>query len=96
MQSVAAAADQVQNEHRRLDVLVNNAGTAEPRVGVADLTADEAMKGSNAAELADAGWNVFSFTTSTHNSHQTGRNRFSDLVPIHRLRCGLCWVFVSV
>jgi NAD(P)-dependent dehydrogenase (short-subunit alcohol dehydrogenase family) len=26
-------------------VLINNAGTAEPRVGAADLTADEAMKG---------------------------------------------------
>jgi len=29
----------------RVDVLVNNAGTAEPRVGAAELTADEAMKG---------------------------------------------------
>jgi len=43
--SVAAAAAQVQNEYGRLDVLVNNAGTAEPRVGAADLTADEAMLG---------------------------------------------------
>ena len=43
--SVAAAADQVENDHGRLDVLVNNAGTAEPRVGAADLTAGEAMQG---------------------------------------------------
>ena len=43
--SVAAAAERVRSEYGRLDVLVNNAGTAEPRVGAADLTADEAMRG---------------------------------------------------
>jgi NAD(P)-dependent dehydrogenase (short-subunit alcohol dehydrogenase family) len=43
--SVAAAAERVRNEYGRLDVLINNAGTAEPRVGAADLTADGAMKG---------------------------------------------------
>lgn len=43
--SVAAAAERVRSEYGRLDVLVNNAGTAEPRVGAADLTADEAMEG---------------------------------------------------
>jgi NAD(P)-dependent dehydrogenase (short-subunit alcohol dehydrogenase family) len=43
--SVAAAADKVRSEYGRLDVLINNAGTAEPRVGAADLTADEAMRG---------------------------------------------------
>jgi NAD(P)-dependent dehydrogenase (short-subunit alcohol dehydrogenase family) len=42
--SVAAAAERVRSEYGRLDVLVNNAGTAEPRVGAADLTADDAMK----------------------------------------------------
>jgi len=43
--SVAAAAKRVQSQYGRLDVLVNNAGTAEPRVSAADLTAREAMKG---------------------------------------------------
>ena len=43
--SVAEAAEQVRSEYGRLDVLVNNAGTAEPRVGAADLTADEARRG---------------------------------------------------
>ena len=33
--SVAAAADKVRSEYGRLDVLINNAGTAEPRVGAA-------------------------------------------------------------
>jgi NAD(P)-dependent dehydrogenase (short-subunit alcohol dehydrogenase family) len=43
--SVTAAAERVRSEYGRLDVLINNAGTAEPRVGAADLTADEAMLG---------------------------------------------------
>ena len=43
--SVAAAAERVSSQYGRLDVLINNAGTAEPRVSAADLTADEAMKG---------------------------------------------------
>lgn len=43
--SVSAAAARVREEYGRLDVLINNAGTAEPRVGVADLTAEEAMAG---------------------------------------------------
>jgi NAD(P)-dependent dehydrogenase (short-subunit alcohol dehydrogenase family) len=50
--SAAAAAEQVQGEYGRLDVLVNNAGTAEPRVGAADLTADEAMLGFGINVLA--------------------------------------------
>lgn len=33
------------DEYGRLDVLINNAGTAEPRVGAEDLTADAAMDG---------------------------------------------------
>ena len=56
--SVAAAAEQVRSEYGRLDVLINNAGTAEPRVGVADLTADEAMQGF--------GINVFGPIRVTH------------------------------
>jgi NAD(P)-dependent dehydrogenase (short-subunit alcohol dehydrogenase family) len=43
--SVAAAADRVRGEYGRIDVLINNAGTAEPRVGASDLTADAAMLG---------------------------------------------------
>ena len=43
--SVAAAAERVQSQYGLLDVLVNNAGTAEPRLSAADLTAREAMKG---------------------------------------------------
>jgi NAD(P)-dependent dehydrogenase (short-subunit alcohol dehydrogenase family) len=56
--SVAAAADQVRSEYGRLDVLVNNAGTAEPRVGAADLTVDEAVQGF--------GVNVFGPIRVTH------------------------------
>jgi NAD(P)-dependent dehydrogenase (short-subunit alcohol dehydrogenase family) len=56
--SVAAAAERVRSEYGRLDVLINNAGTAEPRVGAADLTADEAMKGF--------GINVFGPIRVTH------------------------------
>jgi NAD(P)-dependent dehydrogenase (short-subunit alcohol dehydrogenase family) len=56
--SVAAAAERVRSEYGRLDVLVNNAGTAEPRVGAADLTADEAMRGF--------GINVFGPIRVTH------------------------------
>jgi len=43
---------------RALDVLVNNAGTAEPRIGAADLTADEAVQGF--------GINVFGPIRVTH------------------------------
>jgi NAD(P)-dependent dehydrogenase (short-subunit alcohol dehydrogenase family) len=53
--SVAAAAEQVRSEYGRLDVLIN---TAEPRVGAADLTADEAMQGF--------GINVFGPIRVTH------------------------------
>jgi len=56
--SVAAAAGRVRSEYGRLDVLVNNAGTAEPRVGAADLTAEEAMQGF--------GINVFGPIRVTH------------------------------
>jgi NAD(P)-dependent dehydrogenase (short-subunit alcohol dehydrogenase family) len=41
----AAAAGRVQGEYGRLGVLAGNAGTAGPRVGTADLTAAEAMRG---------------------------------------------------
>ena len=43
--SVDAAAARVGKEYGRLDVLINNAGTAAPRVGADDLTADAAMEG---------------------------------------------------
>jgi NAD(P)-dependent dehydrogenase (short-subunit alcohol dehydrogenase family) len=43
--SVKAAAARVQDEYGRLDVLINNAGTAEPRLSAEDLTADAAMAG---------------------------------------------------
>jgi NAD(P)-dependent dehydrogenase (short-subunit alcohol dehydrogenase family) len=43
--SVRAAAAWVRAEYGHLDVLVNNAGTAEPRVGAEELTADAAMDG---------------------------------------------------
>jgi NAD(P)-dependent dehydrogenase (short-subunit alcohol dehydrogenase family) len=56
--SVAAAAERVRSEYGRLDVLINNAGTAEPRVGAADLTADDAMAGF--------GINVFGPIRVTH------------------------------
>jgi NAD(P)-dependent dehydrogenase (short-subunit alcohol dehydrogenase family) len=43
--SVEAAAVWVGNEYGHLDVLINNAGTAAPRLGAEELTADAAMEG---------------------------------------------------
>jgi NAD(P)-dependent dehydrogenase (short-subunit alcohol dehydrogenase family) len=43
--SVDAAAARVDDEYGRLDVLINNAGTAAPRIGAEDLTAEAAMEG---------------------------------------------------
>ena len=43
--SVQAAADRVRTEYGHLDVLINNAGTAAPRLGAEELTADAAMEG---------------------------------------------------
>ncbi len=43
--SVGAAAARVRGEYGRLDVLINNAGTAEPRLGADELTAAAAMEG---------------------------------------------------
>jgi NAD(P)-dependent dehydrogenase (short-subunit alcohol dehydrogenase family) len=43
--SVDCAAARVGDEYGRLDVLINNAGTAATRVGAEDLTADAAMEG---------------------------------------------------
>jgi NAD(P)-dependent dehydrogenase (short-subunit alcohol dehydrogenase family) len=43
--SVEAAAARVRSEYGHLDVLINNAGTAAPRVGAEELTADAAMEG---------------------------------------------------
>lgn len=43
--SVKRAAARVRDEHGRLDVLINNAGTAAPRISAEDLTADAAMEG---------------------------------------------------
>src|SRR5262249_23841007 len=43
--SVEAAAARVRDEYGHLDVLINNAGTAAPRLGVEELTAQAAMEG---------------------------------------------------
>jgi NAD(P)-dependent dehydrogenase (short-subunit alcohol dehydrogenase family) len=43
--SVQAAAARVRSEYGHLDVLINNAGTAAPRLGAEELTADAAMEG---------------------------------------------------
>jgi NAD(P)-dependent dehydrogenase (short-subunit alcohol dehydrogenase family) len=43
--SVDAAAERVRAEFVRLDVLINNAGTAEPRLTAEELTATAAMEG---------------------------------------------------
>lgn len=56
--SVNRAAERVRDEQVCLDVLINNAGTASPRIGAADLTADAAMEGF--------GINVFGPIRVTH------------------------------
>jgi NAD(P)-dependent dehydrogenase (short-subunit alcohol dehydrogenase family) len=56
--SVQAAAAWVRDEYGHLDVLINNAGTAAPRVGAEELTADAAMEGF--------GINVFGPIRVTH------------------------------
>ena len=43
--SVEAAAARVRNEYGHLDVLIDNAGTAAPRLRAEELTADAAMEG---------------------------------------------------
>ena len=43
--SVEAAAARVGSEYGHLDVLINNAGTAAPRLGAEELTAEAAMEG---------------------------------------------------
>jgi len=43
--SVEAAAARVRSDYGRLDVLINNAGTAAPRLGAEELTAEAAMEG---------------------------------------------------
>jgi NAD(P)-dependent dehydrogenase (short-subunit alcohol dehydrogenase family) len=43
--SVEAAAARVRNEYGHLDVLINNAGTAVPRLNCEELTVEAAMKG---------------------------------------------------
>ena len=43
--SVEAAAAWVPSEYAHLDVLINNAGTAAPRLGAEELTAQAAMEG---------------------------------------------------
>jgi len=43
--SVKAAAARVRGDFGHLDVLINNAGTAAPRLGPEELTADAAMEG---------------------------------------------------
>jgi NAD(P)-dependent dehydrogenase (short-subunit alcohol dehydrogenase family) len=43
--SVEAAAARVNSEYGCLDVLINNAGTAAPRLGADELTAEAAMEG---------------------------------------------------
>jgi NAD(P)-dependent dehydrogenase (short-subunit alcohol dehydrogenase family) len=43
--SVEAAAARVRDDYGHLDVLINNAGTAAPRLGAEELTADAAMAG---------------------------------------------------
>jgi NAD(P)-dependent dehydrogenase (short-subunit alcohol dehydrogenase family) len=43
--SVETAAAHVRDEYGHLDVLINNAGTAQPRLAAEELTADAAMEG---------------------------------------------------
>jgi NAD(P)-dependent dehydrogenase (short-subunit alcohol dehydrogenase family) len=50
--SVEAAAARVRNEYGHLDVLIDNAGTAAPRLGAEELTAEAAMEGFAITEAA--------------------------------------------
>jgi NAD(P)-dependent dehydrogenase (short-subunit alcohol dehydrogenase family) len=56
--SVNAAAARVRNEYGHVDVLINNAGTAAPRLSAEELSAQAAMEGFAV--------NVFGFIRVTH------------------------------
>jgi enoyl-[acyl-carrier-protein] reductase (NADH) len=53
--SVEAAAAQVRDDYGHLDVLINNVGTAAPRLGAEELTADAAMGDSRSTSSAPYG-----------------------------------------
>jgi NAD(P)-dependent dehydrogenase (short-subunit alcohol dehydrogenase family) len=53
--TVLAGAAWVRGEYGHLDVLINNAGTAAPRVGAQELTADAAMAGLGSTCSAPSG-----------------------------------------
>jgi len=69
--SVETAAARIRNEYGHLDVLINNAGTAAPRLGAEELTASAAMEGFAINVFGPIRvTHAFCFTSTDFNNHR--------------------------